>query len=296
MSQEKIILRHSLIINKIEKSACNWKDIEDYLALQSEYHDYDFNISLRTFQRDLNNLRTIYGIDIQYDSNTEVYKIIEDSNQYNNRLLESLNIINATILAKNTSNFLSFEKRKSNGTEHFYEILHCIKHSTTLKIRHKKFNDDEPKEREVAPYSLKESKHRWYLIAKDLNEGIIKNFGLDRIERISKTVNKFTYPVDFKIEEHTKHSFGIVFSTDPPEEIILSFSEWQGRYVKALPLHHSQEILVDTPDEFRIKLYLCQSYDFEMELLSFGKEVTVIEPLSLKNTIKEKLKATLNNY
>ena len=38
------------------------------------------------------------------------------------------------------------------------------------------------KEKKVKPISLKESRNRWYLIAKDEKDNIVKNFALDRIQ------------------------------------------------------------------------------------------------------------------
>ena len=59
------------------------------------------------------------------------------------------------------------------------------------------------------------------------------------------------------------------------------------KYIKSLPLHDTQEILVDDKDELRIKLKVCITYDFIMELLSFGGDVRVIRPKSLIRIIKE---------
>jgi predicted DNA-binding transcriptional regulator YafY len=67
-----------------------------------------------------------------------------------------------------------------------------------------------------------------------------------------------------------------------PQKIILSFSFEQGKYIKSLPLHHSQKELINNEDEYRIELLLHPTYDFVMELMSIGAHVKVIEPQSLK--------------
>ncbi len=70
----------------------------------------------------------------------------------------------------------------------------------------------------------------------------------------------------------------------------------QGRYIKTLPLHHSQEILKDNETEFKICLKLDVTYDFIMELLSFGKEVKIIKPKSLINEMKAVYQGCLEKY
>ena len=49
----------------------------------------------------------------------------------------------------------------------------------------------------------------------------------------------------------------------------------------------TQQILADGDDEMRIALKLYITFDFLMELLSFGEYVKVMQPHSLVNEIKE---------
>jgi hypothetical protein len=58
--------------------------------------------------------------------------------------------------------------------------------------------------------------------------------------------------------------------------VILSFGPFQGKYIKSLPLHNTQEIIEDTDDELRIRLTLYLTHDFLMELLAYGDTVKVI--------------------
>ncbi|MBS9768743.1 MAG: WYL domain-containing protein, partial [Flavobacteriaceae bacterium] len=70
----------------------------------------------------------------------------------------------------------------------------------------------------------------------------------------------------------------------------------QGKYIKTLPLHHSQEILEDNEKGLKIRLKLAITYDFVMELLSLGKEVTVIKPQSLIHEMKAIYQECLDKY
>jgi hypothetical protein len=51
----------------------------------------------------------------------------------------------------------------------------------------------------------------------------------------------------------------------------LSFDDYQGKYIKSLPLHESQQTISDSENELQIKLKLYITHDFIMELLSYGE-------------------------
>ena len=119
---------------------------------------------------------------------------------------------------------------------------------------------------------------------------------MDRISDLEIAPSTFK-PKKYDAEKDFENSFGIISTLDEtPEEIVLSFDSDQGKYIKTLPLHHSQEILVDDDDEFRIKLTLFPTYDFEREILSHGSSVKIISPLSFKNHLKSEVKKMMNNF
>jgi len=110
--------------------------------------------------------------------------------------------------------------------------------------------------RVVEPYALKEFKNRWYVLANDLKDNKVKSFALDRLTELEITNKKFQLPNNFNINEHFKFSFGIISPNgQEPQEVILSFDPFQGKYIKTLPLHESQVILKDNEQELRIKTY-----------------------------------------
>ncbi|PIE99504.1 MAG: WYL domain-containing protein [Paludibacter sp.] len=296
MSKREGIGRYNLIISKLRKQPADFNEILDYLEQESELQGYDFTVSKRTFQRDLEDIRSLYNIDIQYNRNIKKYKIIDEDSEVSHRVLEAFDTFNALNVSDRVSDFIHFEKRKPKGTEHLYGILHAIKNRLLVHFTHQKFWEDKLTQRTLEPYALKEARYRWYLLGKDLQDGRIKNFALDRITDLGISRKKFVYPKGFNVEEYYQHTFGILEVEEQPERVVLSFSEFQGRYIKTLPLHHSQKILVDTSEKLQIELNLVISFDFIMELLSYGKEVTVIKPQSLIKQLKDIYTDCLKKY
>lgn len=298
MSKRETIARYHLIIKKVRKNPATFEQILDYLDLESELQEYDFRVSKRTFQRDLNDIRSLYNIDIEYDRKGKVYRInFDDSSDSSERILEAFDTFNALNISDRLSENIHFESRRPQGTENLYGLLHSIQNELIIRFEYHKYWDDEISDRETEAYALKEFKNRWYLLAKDLKDNKIKSFALDRLSNLDITKKKFVYPANFNVNEYYKYSFGIINSDEPkPKEIILSFDAHQGKYIKSLPLHKSQEILIDNDDEVRIKLQLFITDDFIMELLSHSNSLTVIKPQILIDEIKKRLHNTLKNY
>ena len=293
MSKRESIARYSLIIKKLRRVPATFNEISEYLSVESELQEYDFNISKRTFQRDLEDIRSLYNIDIQYDFSKKVYFIdFDEKSEINERILEAFDTFNALNLTDRLSDYIHFKKRKPQGTENLYGILHAIKNRYQIRFIYEKFVDDEKTERQVKPFALKEFKNRWYIIASDLKDNQIKSFGLDRLHDLEITKIPFQFPDDFNVTEHFRYCFGIISPNEPkPSEVVLSFNPVEGKYIKSLPLHETQEILVDNDKELRIKLKIFITHDFIMELLSYGDNFKVLAP----ERMVEKLKSIYRN-
>ncbi len=298
MSKRETIARYNLIINKLRKHPATFTEIADYLVLESELQEYNFNVSKRTFQRDIEDIRSLYSIDIQYDFSRRVYHIdIDEQLEQNKRILEAFDTFNALNISDRLSNHIHFEKRRPQGTENLYGLLHAIKNETQISFAYQKFEADEVTHRIAEPYAIKEFKNRWYVLANDLKDQKVKSFALDRLSKLEITRRKFQLPHDFNVNEHFKYCFGIISpNNEKLREVILSFDPLQGKYIKTLPLHESQEILKDDETELLIKLKLFITHDFIMEILSLGENVKVIQPPSLITKIKKALEAALKLY
>lgn len=237
MSKKESFSRYFLIIKKLQKKPASLAEIFDYLEKESAFKDYDFTISKRTFQRDLDDIKTIFDIFIQYDFSKKVYFIEDRGRQeITDRILEAFDTINALNLSDRLSNHIHFEKRKPQGTEHLYGLLHAIKNKVQVSFTYQKFWEEELSSRTVEPYALKESKNRWYILANDLKDKQVKTFALDRITDLEISNKRFQIPTNFNVNEYFKYSFGIISPNEmKPEEVILSFDPIQGKYIKSLP-------------------------------------------------------------
>ena len=91
-------------------------------------------------------------------------------------------------------------------------------------------------------------------------------------------------------------TIGLVYSENTVQTIVLSFTPTQGKYIKTLPLHPTQKILIDDESECRISLEIIPNYELTQQILKYGVTVKVIEPQWLADEIKEILKRTFEKY
>jgi proteasome accessory factor B len=300
MSKQESNRRQHLIINLLRNKPCSFEEINEHLKLKSELDEKNYEVSVRTFQRDVKEIAANYNIEINFNRSSKTYEIVLDENDdFSERLMETFDMFNALNLSKTLSKHLLLEKRKPLGLENMHGVLHAIKTQKQIEFYYEKYWDENPSKtkRIVYPLAIKEARNRWYIIAQDPNSLKIKTFGLDRISHLHLLRNSFEYPKGYLPETAFHDCFGIIKDDHKnPEKVVLSFTPNQGKYVKSLPLHHSQKELLNTPYEYQIQLYIKITFDFEMELLSLGSNVKVLEPENLKNSLKAKLQEALALY
>jgi proteasome accessory factor B len=299
MSKETYIPRISLIIKCLERGPASFKQIANYLENASDIQEKNFSISKRTLQRDIKDIYSQFNIEIVNEKKGENrYKIISraENKEHSQRLLESYQIINAINASQDFAEIVFLETRKPKGLEHFHGLLYAIKENRILEFNHYKYWDDSLTKRKVHPLGLKETQGRWYLIAVDTKDKILKTFGLDRIEDLDIYKNSFREKYSYKLNEIFNNSFGIIKSDEKnPELVQLQFNYEQGQYIKTFPLHNSQKVLMEDKNGILVELLIYISIDFERELMKYSDALKVLKPESLKRSMKEKFETAIKN-
>ncbi|MFD1145119.1 helix-turn-helix transcriptional regulator [Larkinella insperata] len=152
--------------------------------------------------------------------------------------------------------------------------------------------------RRLHPILLREVADSWYVIGYDEASGREKTYALDRMSDLEILDEPCAVPdaVLAYVSEFFEHIYGITDTTDPVENIVLSFTPLFGRYVKAKPIHQTQVVLRDDETECVVKLRLAPNRDLMMHLRSYGEHLKVVQPESLVKAMKESLRAMLERY
>jgi predicted DNA-binding transcriptional regulator YafY len=294
MSKVGIIQRYLLIIRKIRNERhISLENLTNQVEKELSYYGATdtVGVSKRTIQRDFRDIRVEFGIDIDYSKSHNGYSISESAQSDIERILEPFDLLGALYTDKSLQNCIFTEKRKSKGTEHLSSLIFAIKNDFITEFFYLKYDNSFSHVRKVQPYALKEFKGRWYLLAIEIDGrpeewGMIKSWGLDRIQKLEITRKRFNKNPQINIEDEFRNTFGIYSDKDKEaEEVILSFTPQGGKYNESFPLHESQQTLIDNEEEFRIKLNVKLTYDFMMELLSQSDNMKVIAPAHLKDAL-----------
>jgi predicted DNA-binding transcriptional regulator YafY len=297
----EILNRQRLIVQKLQNNnKATFQDIVDFLQRESAFSGYNYTLSKRTFHRDVEDIYTIFGIEIKCGENNRYYIENDAAFEVNNRIFEAFDVLNAISLAERVSPYLQLEKAQEQGSGHLKILLQAIKNSKSVKFYYVRFMSEGEHFVTANPLCLKEYRRRWYLVAEEKESGIIKKYALDRVSKI-EILGKFKKSKSFDPDKLFEHSFGIIApdiyrENIKPEKVVLSLSHLNGQYIKSLPLHSSQQILIDNSEELRISLTLYITHDFVIELLSMGEHCKVISPQSLADTVKNTLQKALKQY
>lgn len=300
MPTKNTIRRNYLIIRRILQN-----DYPSKRTLLDYMKRYDVEIGERTFQRDLADIRSNFDIEIIYDEQKNGYYAQTDSTFDFDKLLyfiglaESSDIILSTVKDRNKLlEYLSISPTPhAKGVENIGRLLQAIQSQMSIHFEHRNYQTGRLKEYTVFPYLLKEFEGMWYLFAYISELKAFRTFGLDRISDLIITDNHFQRE---KVLELTADKFnqiyGLIYEPDnnpnaPIEKVELRFSDTMLHYLKALPLHQSQ-----TRQKNIITLHLIINPELENKIISYGEQVEVLYPLSLRKRIIQRLQKAISQY
>ncbi len=147
----------------------------------------------------------------------------------------------------------------------------------------------------IEPYFLKLFRQRWYVTGRNRSDGRIKTYALDRMSALRLIAGSFTPDETFDGREYSRGSFGIIFDGGEPRHIVLRADALQAKYLRALPLHPTQEEYVhDGMSLFHYRMRLTR--DLVDEILSHGDSLVVEQPKELRAMVRDRLKAALAKY
>ena len=246
-------------------------------------------LATRTFANHIASIADIFGIDIKCDRRDNTY-CIENTEDMNGRGIRNwmLNALSLkSLLAEGASlhDRIFFDEVPSKD-RFLSVIIQAIRDGRKLDIRYHSYRKPDEDHFVFEPYFLKEFKRRWYLYGYKGNKDGCRMLALDRMLTAAITSENFTLPKEFSAEGYFGNISGVrVYSDMKPQRVLLKVSPMQAKYFRSLPLHRSQEE-VETHEEYTIFSYfLTTDYDFRQDVLSYGKEVEVLEPESFRKSI-----------
>lgn len=150
------------------------------------------------------------------------------------------------------------------------------------------------------PYTLVTYKMGLYLLAKPLKNKSedIRIFAIERMKNTEALRGtSYRIPKNYSPKKYFEHALFLQKGT--PTQVELIFDRGSAPFISIRRFHHSQTL--QRLDDGRIRVTLtvpAGETDFEIVnwIISFHEHVKVVCPTSLKDTVKAKLKAALDQY
>ncbi len=265
----------------------------------SSLNENEEPLSRTTFNRHKNAIRDVFGIEINYDKKYRYY--IENKEDIQNNILQKW-ILNSFTISNLLQEWKTLYHRIllediPSGREFLITTMQAMKNEKQLRFDYHKFQRNDSKNYLLAPYCVKVFNQRWYVIGFCSDEKEIRIFALDRISNLQITNYKFEIPSDFDGEIFFEHSFGIFADRSiQPQKIIIKANEEKTKYLKSLPLHHSQKELKREGEYTFFEYFLRPTYDFRQEILSHGNELEIISPKEFRYQIRDIVKQMYEFY
>lgn len=255
----------------------------------------------RTLYNYRNAISQVFRINIQCDPSTHEYYIEEEEETGGTRtqlvdwMISSAQMSNVLAGMQDISDRVFLEEVPS-ARQYLSTMVDALKGYHQVTFDYHPYTRSLPtRDVCVEPYFLKIFRQRWYLTGYNPADRKIKTYALDRMSQVRVSTESFTIPAGFDSAEYVRDAFGIVFAEGLVHKVVIRADNRRAKYLRALPLHPSQEESVH--DAFSIFTYrLRVTPDLVQELLSYGPDITVLEPPALRAMIIESLSRSMQNY
>lgn len=305
------LLRYLLIHKTLEKtSPLSRNDIAARVNEQLKDRG-NKEVSEDTIKKDLQAMRDDFGAPLEVDKQKwrytdPHYKFLDlPANMLELlRAKQELEYLFSEAPPGDLERLVSFEIPTNEFPEDELVVLgQALRQQRQVKIEYQPFWAEEPRTYRLHPLMLKENRNRWYLLAREDENGrpkdTIKSFGLERLKAKPQVLTaKAEVMKDFDPKTFFNNAIGITIPDRPPLTIQLDVTDQQAPYFESKPLHHTQvhKGKSQTPGYQRFELKVVPNYELYANLLSLGERVHVVGPHEVRKEVAERIRAAARLY
>lgn len=268
------------------------KELSDLWEDNDSLNPEGCELTARTFHRHREEIERIFGLSIKCDKRDDNRYYIEEEYDIDGQgvrswLLSTIAIDNMLNQSRDIRDRIQFENIPS-GQQYLSTLISCMRDSVKVEMTYRSFWSDDEYTILLDPYFVKVSKQRWYVIGtSDRHPDSPHTYALDRVVSLTPTHQTFKYPKRFDPYDYFRNSYGIFHSDEKPLQIKIKVYGEQVKYTKSLPLHHSQELIEETPDYAIFSYRMNPDFDLIQEIAGKGDRYEVLEPAEFRAEIAE---------
>jgi len=177
---------------------------------------------------------------------------------------------------------------EGRGFEHFDLLYNACRDRVPISFVHYSYSRREFKALIVHPVLLKEFNNHWYVIGFSEEHRELRTFGLDRVNAPEPIYKVFQDTSSDVIDEYLNDVYGVYPLHDGKKEnIILHASPMITNYFRAQKIHKSQNVEMRSRGDAIITFELIPSMEFVSLILSYGRQIRVVEPAYLAEIVEK---------
>lgn len=290
-----------------------------------------FEITRRTFFRDLEYMRLMLGAPIAYDRARKGYYYTSPTfnlsavqlregelfallvaekalhqyrgTPYETRLTQAFKKIcqalseSVTVDLRHADGWLSFDIGPIRAPEmEIYETFcKALGERRAVRMRYHTQSRDEDTERVVEPYHLHNHKGDWYLVAFCHMRNRVRDFLLSRVLSADILDETFVPPDDFDFARYAADSFDVE-KGGKPVKVKIRFDAYEARWIRERQWHPTQRIREHRDGSMTIEFQASGLDEVARWALSYGEHAVVLQPKRLKRQVIETLRQSVRNY
>jgi predicted DNA-binding transcriptional regulator YafY len=184
---------------------------------------------------------------------------------------------------------------RKNAKNYFPEIGSALLKRQRLQITYYSRSANEMTQRDISPQRLIHYRDNWYLDAYCHLRKGLRSFSVDGIQSAALLNTKADDVAEKMLHENFAESYGI-FSGKATQRAKLRFTPERARWVAAEKWHGQQIGSFDKDGNYILEFDYNQDPELIMDILKHGSDVEVLSPASLKKRVVDELKKNLELY
>ncbi|MEC8956584.1 MAG: WYL domain-containing protein [Pseudomonadota bacterium] len=176
-------------------------------------------------------------------------------------------------------------------------IYNAVLHGKQIAVKYLKANNEHAEERVVNPLGIVlQGIVNRVVCTMDPDFTIIRHLPLHRFKQVTDNGKKSSEPKDFDMDDYiAEQNFGFPRTQDTID-IEIVFNAAAGFHLSETPLSENQKMYNEKSDKLRLLATVADTEQLRWWLLSFGENVEVIKPASLRDEFKERVKLLSSLY
>lgn len=224
--------------------------------------------------------------------------------------LQALEKLRRGFRAEKRKQVISFTKNPLANSTLLGELFTVCTHQQVIELHYHTYAEPELiRSLNLFPYLLKEYNQRWFIFGAAEQDGKLLNFALDRINKVVPLPSHKFIDYDGDLNKRFEDIVGVtLYESLQIEHIVCWVSDTSKGYVNTKPIHESftkfkgekgsqlHEQYPQLQGGMFFSIDCIPNFELIRELCSFGENLVVLSPQSIRQEIKNRLIAHLKQY